>query len=139
MKEWKLDCGVEEYAFAGGVLHCNPNDPNLYARFLETAPELAQAEKQLLAQVRKGGDIPELLRQTDSRMKELLEKIFPGNDFDRLLQGVNLLTVAQNGQRVITNLLESLEPILQEGGEAFACRETEKALKRAKARRGGLL
>ena len=133
MKEVKLDCGLRECSVFGGVLRCNPTDPNLYTRFLELAPQLAETEQRLyLCQ----GDLLQALQKADREMKILLGKIFPGNDFDDLLQGVNLLAVGENGNRVITNLLESLEPILQEGAEAFAQAKTQNALEKAKARRG---
>ena len=42
------------------------------------------------------------------------------NDFKKLLNGVNLLAVADNGQRVVTNLFEALEPVLVEGARRCA-------------------
>ena len=133
MEQLKLERTLREWSVPGGVLRCNPADPNLYARFLSLAPQLTEIEQQLQ---KNQGDILQALQKADREMKILLGKIFPGNDFDDLLQGVNLLAVGENGNRVITNLLESLEPILQEGAEAFAQAKTQSALEKAKARRG---
>ena len=41
-----------------------------------------------------------------------------------------------NGERVITNLLYALQPVLVAGAQACAKEKTEEAVKKAKARRG---
>ena len=54
----------------------------------------------------------------DREIKEKLSGVFgPGNDFDALLGGVNVMAVGNNGQRVITNLLNALAPCIEEGAE----------------------
>ena len=69
-------------------------------------------------------------------MKEVLGWVFgEGNDFDQILGGVNLLAVGKNGQRVVTNLFDALQPILVEGAENCARAQTEAAVAQAKARR----
>ena len=48
----------------------------------------------------------------------MLGEIFGAeNDFDAILNGVNLAGVGANGRRVVQNLLEALTPILREGAE----------------------
>ena len=42
------------------------------------------------------------------------------NDFHKLLGGVNLLAVADNGERVVTNLFAALEPVLVDGAKRCA-------------------
>ena len=37
------------------------------------------------------------------------------NDFDKVLEGVNLAGCGANGKRVVQNLLDALTPILQDG------------------------
>lgn len=70
-------------------------------------------------------------------MKQLLNWIFGGdNDFHKLLDGVNLLAVADNGERVITNLLQALEPVLLEGAKRCADQQAKAAVEKANARRG---
>lgn len=141
MKKLKLDHGIREYALGAGVLRFNPQDPNLYARFLEMAEQLPEMERELLekaAELPQDRGLMKLLQQTDARLKELLNRVFPGNDFDLLLEGVNLLAVGTNGERVITNLLQLLEPILCAGAEEFAQVRTEQAVEKARQRRAGL-
>ena len=59
-----------------------------------------------------------LLQDYDGRIKRLLGEIFGAeNDFDAILNGVNLAGVGANGRRVVQNLLEALTPILREGAE----------------------
>lgn len=139
MKKLKLDWGVQEYKLGAGVLRFNPSDPNLYARFLEAAQQLPVLEQQLIADA-KGQEgntdgLMSLLSRVDSQMKQLLNGVFMGNDFDVLLEGVNLLAVASNGERVVTNLLQTLEPVLREGAEEFAQAQTDAAVAKARQRR----
>ena len=132
MEQLKLERTLREWSVPGGVLRCNPADPNLYARFLSLAPQLTEIEQQLQ---KNQGDILQALQLADRKMKSVLAEIFPGNDFDSLLQGVNLLAVSENGQRVITNLLEALQPVLIAGAELCASQTAQAAVDKAKARR----
>lgn len=143
MKKLALDWGVEEYRLGSGVLRLNPGDPNLYTRFLEAAEKIPSIERELVEQAKEMEDgegtqaLLSLLYQADRRMKHLLAEVFQGNDFEKLLQGVNLLSVGNNGERVITNLLHTLEPVLRAGAERFAEAQTAQAVEKAKARRVG--
>lgn len=125
MKKIKLDTGVEAVAIGGGVLRFNPGDPNLYVRFQQAADKLAAVETDLVMQA-QGHDgteqrVTALLQEADSRMKQILAWVFgPGNDFDAIVGGVNLLAVAANGERVVTNLFAALEPILLDGARRCA-------------------
>ena len=63
-----------------------------------------------------GGQGLALLNDYDRRIKALLTEIFGAeNDFDKVLEGVNLAGCGANGKRVVQNLLDALTPILQEG------------------------
>ena len=71
-------------------------------------------------------------------MKEVLNWVFGnGNDFNKILGGINLLAVAGNGERVVTNLFAALQPILVAGAEACAKEKTASAGEKAKKRRSG--
>lgn len=142
MEQLKFDSGVREYKLnGGGLLRFNPSDPNVYARFLEAARKLQEMEKTLAEQAKTmedGASVVELLAQADKQMKELLSWVFGGsNDFDKLLGGVNLLAVAGNGERVVTNLFAALQPILVEGAERCAQDKVRGAVQKANARRAG--
>lgn len=134
MKKIKLDSGLEEVAIGQGILRFNPKDPNLYVRFQEAVERLQQVEKELIAQAPEDGSAAvQLLKKADEKMKEILDWVFgTGNDFNEILGGVNLLAVAKNGERVVTNLFAALEPVLLEG--AKACVEDQVAA--AKNRKG---
>lgn len=122
MKKIKFDSGMEEYRLGGGVLRFHPGDPNLYARLNQAEEKLLDIEKKLVEQGKaEGADPIALLQSADKEMKQVLGWVFgPGNDFDVLLEGVNLLAVGANGERVVTNLFAALQDILEAGVERCA-------------------
>lgn len=136
MEKLQFDDGIRSFRInGGGVLRFNPADPNVYARFLEGEQKLLQLEKELSGAA-DGAEAVERLRQVDGQMKQVLNHIFgPENDFEVLLKGVNLLAVAGNGQRVVTNLFAALEPVITQGAERCAAQQTALAVEKARARR----
>jgi hypothetical protein len=124
MERIQFDSGVRSYRINGsGILRFNPGDPNLYARFLEATGKLQALESELIqqAEAAREGDILKLMACTDEKMKEILNWVFGAdNDFHKILNGVNLLAVAENGERVVTNLFSALEPVLLEGAKRCA-------------------
>ena len=143
MKTLHFDSGIQEYKLCGeGVLRFNPSDPNLYARFMEAAEKIQGIEKEMAQQASTmdtrdtGTAVVKLLQEADGKMKDTLSWGFgQGNDFHKLLGGVNLLAVGANGQRVVTNLFAALQPILLAGAERCAKEQTQAAVSKAKARR----
>ena len=140
MKKIKFDTGLEEVVLGGGVLRFNPRDPNLFARFEAAAGKMQAVEKDMVEKARAaesdGLAVMKILQEADKAMKEILSWVFgAGNDFDTILQGVNLLAVASNGQRVVTNLFDALEPLLLEGAKCCAQHQAQQAVEKAKARR----
>ncbi len=145
MEKISFDSGIKTYKINGtGVLQFNPGDPNVYARFLQAADKLQQVENALVEEAKKlskadGAGVVQLLHRADQEMKQCLSWVFgQENDFDKILGGVNLLAVADNGQRVVTNLLTALQPVLVAGAERCAQEKADDALQKAKARRGEL-
>ena len=133
MEQIQFDSGMVSYRVNGkGVLRFNPADPNLYARFMQLGEKISQMEAQL-------NDIQDpavQFQQADAGIKELLSWVFGRhNDFDALLGGVSLLAVATNGNRVLDNLLQALEPILASGVRQYAQELTSNAVAAAKQRR----
>ena len=126
MQTLTIDTGMKEYLINNrAVLRFNPSDPNLYHRFFAAAPKLDALDAELTEQLKA---LPEaddtaraerglaLLTDYDHRIKALLTEIFGGeNDFDKVLEGVNLAGTGANGKRVVQNLLDALTPILQDG------------------------
>lgn len=143
MEKIMFDSGVKEFKInGGGVLRFNPGDPNVYARFLEAAEKIQGVETALTEQAKgleeqdSGKAAVKLMAQADKQMKEILSWVFgPSNDFDKILGGVNLLAVAGNGERVVTNLFAALQPILVEGAQRCASEKTQEAVRKANARR----
>ena len=131
MDKIQFDSGVRAYRInGGGILRFNPGDPNLYARFLEAVEKLRAVEQELTRQAEdvQGADIVMLMTKADEKMKGILNWVFGGeNDFQQLLNGVNLLAVADNGERVVTNLFGALEPVLVEGAKRCADEQAAKA------------
>ena len=127
MEKLVFDSGIREFDVNGnGVLRFNPADINVYTRFLAAAKDIEDVEREL---VEKGEQIDKedgsaalrLMTEADRKIKEILNHVFGSeNDFDRLLGGVNLLAVASNGERVITNFLNALEPIVTDGAQQCA-------------------
>lgn len=140
MEKIQFDSGIREYKLNGaGILRFNPGDPNLYARFMEAVERIREMEKKLASQAKTDDSstgVLKLLQDADREMKQTLGWVFgPGNDFDKILGGVNLLAIGANGERVITNLFAALQPILLAGAENCANEQTAAAVQKAKARR----
>lgn len=142
MEKLHFDSGIQSYRVGEGVLKFNPSDPNVYARFLEAAEKIQTVEQDLQQQAQSlvgedaGSAAVKLMEQADKKIKELLAWVFGShNDFDEMLQGVNLLAVADNGERVITNFFEALQPVLVAGAKRCASQTAQAAVAKAKARR----
>lgn len=152
MQELTIDAGVREFTVNGrGVLRFNPGDPNLYHRFFTAREPLTALDAELTAALRALQELDglsdeartaralDLLADYDSRIKTVLGDIFgPANDFDAVLEGVNLAAVAANGQRVVQNLLEALAPLLEEGAQATLRARAGEAVQKADAARARL-
>ena len=147
MEKLIFDTGVKEYKINGsGILRFNPSDPNVYARFLDAMEKIQMVEKKLVdktAEIEYAGDqeqsgaaVLRMMAEADREIKEILAQVFgAGNDFDKILGGVNLLAVAGNGERVITNLLQALQPIMVSGAESCAKQQVDGAVAQAKQNR----
>ena len=126
MQNLTIDTGMQEYLINNrAVLRFNPGDPNLYKRFFTAASQLDALDAELTESLKalpaepdpaRAGQGLALLNDYDRRIKALLTEIFGAeNDFDKVLEGVNLAGCGANGKRVVQNLLDALTPILQEG------------------------
>ena len=122
MEKLLFDSGIKTYKVGAGVLKFNPTDPNLYARFLEVLEELTILEKAIPL----GDNAVAALAQTDKEVKARLSYVFgPGNDVDAVFGGVSLLAVGASGERLITNFMAVIEPILSDGARACAAAEAK--------------
>lgn len=138
MEILNFDSGIKEYQINGkSVLRFNPSDPNVYGRYVDAMDKIKTVEKKAVEKAKEienkdgqeaGEAAIRIMCDTDKQMKAILNEIFGrGNDFEEILEGVNLMAVASNGHRVVTNLLEALQPIMEEGARACAEGEVEAA------------
>lgn len=142
MQKLNVDIGVREFQIGEGVLRFNPSDPNVYQRFMEALPKVEAVEQELVEKARQiphdennGKEALRLMAEADTKTKALLDEVFTGNSFDAIVDGVNLMAVAGNGERVITNLLAALQPIIQQGAKRFYDQKAGEAVAAAKANR----
>ena len=142
MEILNFDSGIREYKINNnGILRFNPGDPNVYARFVEASEKIQEIEKDMTAKAAElkeddGAAVLRLLADADQQMKDVLGWVFgKGNDFNDIMEGVNLMAVATNGERVITNLLNALLPIIQQGAEECAQQQIGDAVQQAQLNR----
>ena len=147
MEKLVFDNGVKEYQLGdSGVLRFNPSDPNVYARFMAAVNKLPDIETELVEKARileqsdnreaNGAEVLKLMEEADRKVKQLLNNVFGGgNDFDEILGGANLMAVTGNGERLITNLLAALQPVLVEGAEKISQQKVDAAVARAQQNR----
>lgn len=146
-KTLQFDDGLLRLDINGnGILTFNPSDFNVYQRFFGLLKELPELEKRYAVQVEQPGSEDDSFalagreldraRELDREIKDKLGAAFGlGNDFDALLGGVNLMAVGNNGQRVITNLLNALAPYIEEGARRHQQEAAEAALRSRAQRR----
>lgn len=132
----KFDDGIIELEINdNGLLRFNPADLNVYQRLCELLRELPELEKKYAAEVEASGvqpsnpdelspsEVVELVgedldnaKEIDAEVKKKLAWAFgPGNDFDQLLGGVNVMSPGRNGERTITNFLYAVKPYFEDG------------------------
>ena len=120
MKKLTLDTGLQTYKIGQGVLQFNPSDPNVYMRFQQTVDKLEDMEKNLQKQLQENSLLC-VMADMDKTLKAQLNWVFgPGNDFDAICGGVNLLSADDQGVRLISKLFAALEPVLLEGARRCA-------------------
>ena len=147
MEKLVFDSGIKEYKLgSGGVLRFNPSDPNVYARFMDAMDKIRAVETDLVEKAKgleqveqqeeSGAAVLRIMRDADRDTKKILSEVFGAdNDFEKIRGGVNVLAVAGNGERVITNLLAALQPIMVQGAEACAKQRSDAAVAQAKQNR----
>ena len=147
MEKLIFDSGIREFQINGnGVLRFNPADPNVYARLMESGEKIKSVEEKLLARAKElipegneeagGPVVVQLMTEADKETKKILAYIFgEENDFDAIFAGCSTMAVCSNGERALTNFLNALLPVVQEGAEKCAKQQIDAATKKAKANR----
>lgn len=143
MNKLTIDVGIKEFEVNGkGILRFNPSDPELYERFVCLTEELTTLEKEFTTKAEKAGisenkgeNIIHLMHEYDTTIKSKLSIVFgEENDFNKILEGVSLLAVTLTG-RVVTNLINALAPILEEGASRHIEDSAAEAVNAAKFNR----
>lgn len=130
-----------------GLLRFNPSDPNVYQRFMRFYRDLPGIQAEYQAVEEQGKDnvafaegVLDQAKEIDRKVKGRLAEVFgPVNDFDQLLDGVNVLAYGKNGKYVIENLLEALLPYMEKGIKQYRENAARAAIAQAKedrAKRG---
>lgn len=138
MEKLIFDTGIKEYEVNGaGVLRFNPADPNVYARFMDATNKINDIEKEMAKRAAeidgesdetRGAAVLTIMRDADNEVKKALAVVFgEHNDFNKLFEGVNLMAVAGNGERVISNFFTAIEPIIVSGVKTCVSDEVEAA------------
>lgn len=134
MEILNLDLGIKEYRLTEhGVLRFNPSDPNVYNRFLDAESEIRKVEQDMAKKAKgvtdgSGEAAIRIMGEADAKIKGILNTVYGhGNDFHTILEGVNLMAVGNNGNRIISNLLDALTPIMEQGAKAFVESEISNA------------
>ena len=147
MKKLTFDSGIREYQINdNGVLRFNPADPNVYARLMESGEKIKAVEDRLLAKAKElipegeeessGAVVLQLMREADKEIKDVLVYIFGvENNFDEIFAGVNLMAVGDNGERVLTNFLNAMIPIVEKGAKKCAEQQIKRATEKANGNR----
>ena len=142
MEKITFDNGIKSFKINGdGVLRFNPADPNVYARFMEAAEKIESIEADMVRagenlSVEDGTGVVKLLAEADRQIKDVLSWAFgKNNDFNEIMGGVSLMASASNGERVITNLIAALMPIIAAGAEDCACKQIGDAVQKAQGNR----
>ncbi|MBQ8797230.1 MAG: hypothetical protein IJZ56_03430 [Oscillospiraceae bacterium] len=145
MEILNIDVGIKRYQLVegGAPLSFNPGDPNVYARYMEVVPKIKAVEQEMAGKANavdaNAADASKqalkIMRETDLRMKNLLNQIFgEDNDFDKILKGVSLMAVTENGI-VINNVLDVLTPIMNAGAKSCVDSEVKAAKMNREQRR----
>lgn len=133
MQNIKFDSGVQEFQInGGGVLRFNPSDLNVYSRFMDAIEDIRKVEQVMQEKIRgtsaagTGTGFLQLANEADKEVKKILQNVFgKQNDFDEIFCGANVLTVTGNGEMVLTNFLNALKPIIEDGARSFAKAQAE--------------
>lgn len=128
-----FDSGIKQYEINGhSILRFNPSDPNVYKRFKDLLNYLAGLEKEVNEQsntVKDGFGYVDILAEYDKKVKEKLKYVFgEENNFDDIFEGGNVMALAGNGETIVSNFLEGIRPILENGIKAYAKLEAKKAV-----------
>ena len=142
MENLVFDNGIKRYRVNNeGELAFNPSDPNVYGRFMDAIDKISSVENEMVEKgknIKKddGEAVVRMMVDADRKVKTILQEVFGrNNDFDAIFGSVNIMAVASNGERVITNFINALMPIVAAGAEQCATQKISTAVAEADSRR----
>lgn len=140
MRELNFDSGIVEYRVNGkATLSFNRSDPNLCNRIQDLSSKLAAIDSDLKKEKDAADDglaLMKILSAYDKRIKAELSFVFgEQNDFDAIFEGQNVMSIAGNGQLLITNFLDAIRPVIESGVKEYAKLEAANAVAQAKRER----
>lgn len=147
MERITFSTGMKEFEINGQTIRFNPNDLNLFTRFMEAGDQIKAIEKELVERARSlqeeapesiGSATIKLMSEADRKIKDILAWIFGShNDFDKIFGGENVMSVAENGERNLTNFIMALSPVLTQGAKIAAKQQAKVAAAQIKLNRAG--
>lgn len=125
----------------GAIFSFNPNDANLFARFLRMREKIGQIGD-ALNKARESLDLdkPEdleksafVLEDADKQCKQALTECFGNsNDFDAIFDGTNAFSLTDTGECVVTNFITAITPIIEKETQAYARAKAKRQAAKAK-------
>jgi len=121
----ELDLGYKTYSINGVDFHLNVSDINFYKRFRDAYKFFESIDKVYQEKFIENTDKPDelgfvggenllLMKEFDVEAKVKLNEVFGcGNDFEKIFQGVNCMSITSNGNSVLFNFLTSITPIIE--------------------------
>lgn len=131
MEKLIISTGLKRYEVNenGAIFSFNPNDANLYARFLRMKDEISKIGDELSkARDELDFDTEEdmeksafLLEDADKKCKQALAECFGvSNDFDAIFDRINSFSLTDTGECVVTNFIVAITPIIEKETQAYA-------------------
>lgn len=138
MQNLNIKTGMKEYQVVegGALLRFNPADQNIYSRFVNSIEKIKNIETEASKSATSvpetveeaGAEALRIMADADRKMKAVLNEVFGGgNDFDKILCGINLLAVNEDGKRIMEVFMEAITPILTDGAKTYADMEVATA------------
>ena len=143
MEKLIISTGLKRYEVndSGAIFSFNPNDANLFARFLRMREKIGQIGD-ALNKARESLDLdkPEdleksafVLEDADKQCKQALTECFGNsNDFDAIFDGTNAFSLTDTGECVVTNFITVITPIIEKETQAYARAKAKRQAAKAK-------
>lgn len=146
MEKLIISTGLKRYEVndSGAIFSFNPNDANLFARFLRMREKIGQIGD-ALNKARESLDLdkPEdleksafVLEDADKQCKQALTECFGNsNDFDAIFDGTNAFSLTDTGECVVTNFITAITPVIEKETQAYAKAKAKRQAAKAKQKK----